>query len=271
MKEEILDMHSLEEKVIEEVKKAGELIKNADFKVSSKGDCANIVTDSDLKVQRYLYEKLKELVQDSGFYGEEDEFKDIEREYVWIIDPIDGTTNYSRGIPECAISVALVKNGRVVLGVVYDIFKNEVFSAVAGDGAYHNGNRINVSQRSFENGLFCTAMSLYKKEYALVCNDIIYEAYMQCNDVRRFGSCALELCYLAAGRCELYFEIRVFPWDYAAAYLILTEAGGVLRGFGGKAPDLTKPTALIGANNLENYEKLNKIVLKHLEKLPYEE
>ena len=114
-------------------------------------------------------------------------------------------------------------------------------------------------------------MSLYKKEHARVCSDIIYEAYMQCNDIRRFGGCAKELCYIAAGRCELYFEIRVFPWDFAAASLVLTEAGGVLRGLNDEKPSMTGPTVLIAANNQKNYRILADIVNKHLPKTPYED
>ena len=119
-----------------------------------------------------------------------------------------------------------------------------------------NGSKLSVSDRVFENGLLCTAMSLYNKQYAKVCSDIIYEAYMQCNDVRRFGACALELCYMAAGTCDLYFEYRVLPWDYSAAYLILQEAGGVLVGRGGETLGCDVPTMLIGANTQKNLEKL---------------
>ncbi len=114
-------------------------------------------------------------------------------------------------------------------------------------------------------------MSLYRKEYAEICRDIIFDVYNKCNDFRRFGSCALELCYLAAGKCDLYFEIRVFPWDYAASYLILKEAGGVLKGLNGENLSYDKPTVLVGANNLENYEKLNDIIKKYLKELPYTE
>ena len=109
------------------------------------------------------------------------------------------------------------------------------------------------------------------EEFAKNNNIIILDTYMQCNDVRRFGTCALELCYLAAGRCDLYFEIRVFPWDYAAGYLILREAGGVLRGLRGEELDFRKVTLLVGANNEENYEKLDAIVNSHIKSLPYEE
>ena len=112
-------------------------------------------------------------------------------------------------------------------------------------------------------------MSLYKKDLAPICSEIISEAYARCSDVRRYGTCALELCYLAEGKADLFFEMRVFPWDYAGAYLVLKEAGGVLRGFDGEVLTFDKATPLIGANNAENYEELNRIVMRHMEKVPY--
>lgn len=264
-------LSELESKVIKLVKDAAKLAEEKSFDISCKDGPSNIVTTNDIAVQHFLHKKLKELMPESEFLCEEEDMRNSGSEYVWVIDPIDGTMNYSRGIAECAVSVALVRRGKCLLGVVCDILSDNVFSATAEGGAKMNGKSISVSKSNFESGLLCTAMSLYNKEYARVCNEIIYEAYMQCNDVRRFGSCAIELCYLAAGKCDLYFEIRVFPWDYAASYLILKEAGGVLYGFGGQELTFDKPTALIGANNRENYEKLNDIVLKHLNKIPYKE
>lgn len=259
---------AFENKVIATVKAAAELIKDTCFKIHSKDAPANIVTTSDLLAQNFLQRELSVLIPSAGFIGEEN-LTEISEDYTWVIDPIDGTMNYSRGIAECAVSVGLLYKSDAILGVVYNIFTDDVFSACIGLGARLNGKVISVSKNSFENGLLCTAMSTYKKEFAKICDDIIYEVYMQCNDYRRFGSCAIELCYLAAGMCDLYFEIRVFPWDYAAAYLILKEAGGSLGGLLGEKLKFNKPTALIGANNAENYEKLQEIVSKHIEKLPY--
>ena len=261
----------LETTVIEIVKNAADLVKSTKFDITKKGGSANIVTSSDIKVQRFLHEKLSKLIENSGFFCEEEDLRDLDNKYIWVIDPIDGTMNYARGIPECAISVALVCEKKAVLGVVYNIWRDDLFSATVGGGAYLNGQPISVSDNSFKDGILCTAMSVYKKEYAKVCGDVIFEAYMQCNDVRRFGTCALELCYLAAGMCDLYFEIRVFPWDYAAGYLILQEAGGTLRGLDKEELTFDKTTALIGANNYENYLKLDEIVSKHIKELPYEE
>lgn len=258
------------EKTLDIVKEAASFVKDAAFDVSEKTECVNIVTSSDLLVQRYLHEKLKEVLPEAGFYCEEEDLQEEDKEFIWVIDPIDGTMNYARRIPESAISVALLKNNVPVLGIVHNIYTGDVYAAIAGEGAKKNQIPIRVSNRKFCDALFCTAMSTYRKEMAHVCNDIIMEAYMQCNDVRRFGAAALELCYLAEGRCELYFEIRIFPWDYAAAGLILKEAGGVMSGFNGSEIPYNRPSTIIGANSIENHKTLCEIVWKHLEKDPEE-
>ena len=256
---------SLENKVISIVKDAVSLVKNIRFEILEKGNSSNIVTTSDLKSQDFLVSKLKELIPGCGFYCEENDLQDLSKEYVWVIDPIDGTTNYSRGINECAISVGLLHNKKCVLGVVHNIFLNECFSATINLGARLNGETVKVSNNPFEKGILCTAMSLYKKDLAKKCSDIIYDLYMKCNDYRRFGSCAIELCYLACGRCDLYFEIRVFPWDYAGAYMILKEAGGVIKGIDLNELSFDRPTPVIAANNFENLEVINETVNKYFD------
>ena len=267
----MLSSVALEGRIIEIVLRAVNLIKDTRFEIEEKGNPSNIVTSSDIAVQHFLQGELSALLPHSGFYCEEEDLQDLSSEYVWVIDPIDGTANYARGIFDSCVSVALLHRQQALVGVVANIFTGDVYSATMGLGARQNGKPISVSVRGFEDGILCTAMCVYKKDHARVCSDIIYDAYMQCNDVRRFGSCALELCYLAAGRCDLYFEIRVFPWDYAAAYLILKEAGGELYGFAGEELKFDKPTVLIGANSRDNYSRLNDIVLAHLDKIPYEE
>ena len=262
---------ALEKQVIDIAARAAEIIKDSPFQIDEKDGPANIVTTNDVACQQFLYKELAPLIPDAGFLGEENLHEELDHPYLWVIDPIDGTANYSRGINECAISVALVQGKTPLLGVVYNIFTGEVFSARRGAGARLSGKPIAVSGRDFAAGLLCTAMSVYNKALAKTCSDIIYDAYMECNDVRRFGGCALELCYLAAGQCDLYFEMRVFPWDYAAGYLILKEAGGELTGFGGEVLDFTKPTALIGANRRDNYDKMRSIVEKHMTGIPYKE
>ena len=262
-------MTTLLESVIAAVKSAADVMKNTDFTVETKEAKENIVTSSDKRVQEFLYEALGTLLPHSGFFGEEDVTDFREAEYVWIVDPIDGTTNYARGIRDCAISVGLEHAGEPVLGVVYLPYQEELFYAERGAGAYLNGAPIHVSDKPFENGLLCTAFSVYRKSLADTCMSVVRDMYAECADFRRFGSAAAELCYLAAGRCDLYFEIRVFPWDFAGAAVILTEAGGALCTLAGAAPSLRAPMPLIGANSKENLDRMLAHVDKYIKEVPY--
>ncbi|MGN0224637.1 MAG: inositol monophosphatase family protein [Prevotella sp.] len=242
------------------VRDASSLMVTDGFQIEQKGGCENIVTSSDVAVQNFLCERLSELMPDSGFLCEEKDIYDTRHEYTWIIDPIDGTANYSRGIDQCAICVGLKHDEDMQMGVVYIPRTGELFHAEKDKGAYLNSNRIHVSSRSFNNAVLCTALPVYYKEYAEVCSKIILDAFCKCNDIRRFGACAPELCYLAMGRCELYFEYLLSPWDYAAASLIVKEAGGIISSMDGSGLCLTKPTGVIAANNTNNYQKLLDIV-----------
>ena len=242
------------------VRDASRLMVTDGFDIEQKGGCANIVTSSDMAVQNFLCQRLSEAMPGSGFLCEEKDVYDIEHEYTWIIDPIDGTANYSRGIDQCAICVGLKHADEIQMGVVYIPRTNELFHAERGKGAYLNGIRIHVSERPFANAVLCTALPVYHKEHASVCSEIIVEAFANCNDIRRFGACAPELCYVAMGRCELYFEYILSPWDYAAASLIVTEAGGIISSVNGDKISLTRPTGVIAANNMANHRQMLEIV-----------
>ena len=233
--------------ILDIVREASKLMLNNDFEISQKDGFSNIVTSSDIAVQEFLCERLASLLPGSGFICEEEDINDASHEYTWIIDPIDGTANYSRGIGQCAICVGLRHN-----------------HAEYGKGAFLNGKQIHVSDRPFQNSIMCTALAVYHKEYAKVCSDIICDTFMQCNDIRRFGAAAPELCYLAMGRCELYFEYLLSPWDYAAASLILTEAGGRLCDLQGRPLTCTTPSGVLAANTKENLDRLTNIVSKHI-------
>ena len=257
--------------VIDIVRKASALFdRTGGFEVKDKGARENIVTSSDLAVQHFLTRELKAAYPEVGFLCEEEDLKDISgHEAVWVIDPIDGTANYARGNENCCISVALVSNGQPLMGVVYSPWRGELFSAIKGKGAFCNGKPIHVSDRPFEQGLLFTAMSTYRKELAKACSDIIYDLYLECNDVRRTGSAAVELCLMAAGYVDLYFEIRLMPWDYVAACLILTEAGGAVCDFHGKFPSPYNPSMFIAANTASSRDRILRTVHTHLAALPY--
>lgn len=246
---------------------ASRLMQTEDFSISQKGSVSNIVTSSDIAVQEFLCRKLSTLLPGCGFICEEEDMRDTQHEYLWIIDPIDGTANYARGIRECGICVGLWHEGRMELAAVYLPRTDELFTARRGEGAFlrhpHSAlppQQIHVSQRPFADAIMCTALSVYRKQYARISSEIILETFLQCNDIRRFGSAASELCYLALGHCELYFEYMLSPWDFAAASLILEEAGGVLCNLEGQPLDYTKPSGVLGGNSQESLQRLVQIV-----------
>lgn len=257
------------EKTKDIVSRAAELMMRGDFEIEQKGGIENIVTSSDLAVQEFLCRELAAALPGCGFICEEEGVMDPGKEYVWVIDPIDGTANYARGIDACAISVGLMHKDEMILGVVYSPARNEMYWAEKGKGAFCNGKQIHTSSRSFEEGILCTAMSTYRKEYADVCSEIIMDAFHQCNDVRRFGAASVELCFLAAGLCELYFEMRLQPWDYAAGMVILTEAGGAISSLDGRRMRFDGPDLTCAGNNAANQARLLDIIRKHLPAIPY--
>lgn len=257
------------EQVVSIVRQAAGYMVTDGFRIEQKDGAANIVTSSDYAVQHYLCKELAKLIPGSGFICEEEDYLDPDKELVWIIDPIDGTCNYARGIDDCCISVALKKGSDIILGTVFCPSRNEMYCAELGKGAFLNGKPIHVSDRPFENALFITALGVYVKQCAEYSNSIIMEVYPQVNDIRRFGSAALDLCYIAAGRCEIMFEVRLCPWDYAAGMLILTEAGGCVSGLKGKPMTFDRPEPIIAANCRKSHTRLLETVDRHIASIPY--
>lgn len=258
--------------VISIVKEAAKVMTGGTYTVTEKG-AANFVTDKDVAVEKFLFSALSDAFPGIGFIGEEEDFAAdaLTREYTAVVDPIDGTMNFTRDLNLSVISVAVLHYGKPHVGVVFNPYTNELFYAENGKGAYLNGTPIRVSDRGLPQSCFFTAWSTYKKEYAKACFDISQDIYYDTCDIRRLGVCAYELCCMAAGRGELYFEIRVFPWDFAAAQLILTEAGGYIGTVGFDTPVYTRPQPILAANTKENYDYLVAKVQKHVPVIPYED
>lgn len=250
-------------RVIDIVKQASRLMAD-NITIEQKGNDSNFVTSADVNVQHYLQEKLPQLIPESTFLGEEEEPAQINSEYVWVVDPIDGTANFIRGLKASVISVGLMKENKPYLGVIYDPYKDEIYYAERGKGSFVNGKPIHVSDRDFKHAVICTAASLYNKDLANPCFNIMQEVYMQADDFRRFGAAANEMTYLAAGRIELYFEIRLFPWDMAAGIVIIEEAGGFVEILHEEGLPLDRPAGIIAANSKENFEKLREIVYREI-------
>ena len=187
-------------------------------------------------------EGLTEIFPDAVFFGEEgDEHVFPESGYVFVVDPIDGTTNFIKDLKLSCIAISLAKDGERLFGMVYNPFMNEMFTAVKGEGAYLNGKRIRVSGRPLKQGIVIFGTAPYyeglpEKSFAKA----MY--YMdKCIDVRRMGSAELDLCYVACGRAEMYFEPLIQPWDIAAGSLIVEEAGGTVKRWDGADIDIMHP------------------------------
>ena len=250
--------------IVEIVKKASQIMLNDhSFKVSEKDGVTNLVTTNDVKVQEYLQEQLSKLLPESSFFCEEGNVKDLSKDYIWIIDPIDGTTNYARHISVCAISVALEYKGEIIIGVVYNPYQNALYTAEKGKGSYLNGERIHVSNKKFNECVVYTAFSAYDKTQSEKTFNFCKELFPQINDLRRTGSAAFEICSVGAGRGDIFFEIKLQVWDYAAASLIIKEAGGFISSLDINNLPLDRPSLVAAANSYENLEKIVNIGKKY--------
>lgn len=240
------------ENIIHAVRACGTIILNADRTksgIDEKAGHANFVTAYDKKVQSELQKRLLEILPEAVFVGEEEDVHaSVKDGYAFIVDPIDGTTNFIKDYHASAISVGLIKDAKRYMGVVYNPYLDEVYTAVKGKGAFLNGSPIQVSRQPLENGIVIFGTATYYEEYAKATFDMAYENYCKALDVRRSGSAALDLCNVAAGRAELFFELRLCPWDYAAGSLIVEEAGGVVTTIDGGELPLNEGCGVLATN-----------------------
>ena len=251
------------EQIMDVVRRAGEMVLSAhDIAAGTheKTSAADLVTEYDLAVEAFLKEQLPPLCPGSIFYGEEEaENADPSRGWAFIVDPIDGTTNFVRGLRQSAISVALARDGQVEYAVVFDPYKNEMFSARRGGGAFLNGAHIHVSGKPLAEGIFGMGTAIYRREYLEPTMRVTEQLFRRACDFRRLGAAALDLCDVACGRVELFFEYSLCPWDFAAGSLIITEAGGHISTLQGGPLVLTERCSVWASNDV------NKDILRELE------
>jgi len=243
------------QKLIDIIKSAGEIMASAHnidhSDVSSKEGSANFVTVYDLKVQEKLMSDIRKAVPDALFIAEEKEndASVLMGEHCFIIDPIDGTTNFIHDYRHSCISLAMFSKGEAIFGAVYDPYLKELFRAEKGKGAFLNDAPMKVSSKKMSEAIVAYGTSpYYKSTLAEKTFALTKELFYRCADVRRCGSAALDLAYTAAGRNDLFFEFLLSPWDVAAGYLLITEAGGVITDMQGNKIDFSKPCPVIAAN-----------------------
>ena len=230
--------------------------KPGDIEFKNSNDLVSFV---DRESENRLQAACTLLLPESGFILEEGGTDGADREYRWIIDPLDGTTNFVHDLPAWCMSVALQKNEETVLGVVYDVPHQEVFSAILGQGAFRNGVSIRVSEQDKLSGALVGMGFPYRAngrmdDYLAVIKSFLISA----QGVRRFGAAALDLCQVACGRLEGFFEIGLQAWDVAAGALILAEAGGSATDFEGTA-NFVFGKQIVASNGKLQEEMLNTI------------
>lgn len=243
-------MPSLSE-ILPIVRQAGKLLleRRGAHAIAAKAP-QDFVTEVDFEVQRTICDALRENWPEIQFMGEERDNSDIDFTMpYWVLDPVDGTTNLIHDFHHSVISLALVINHEPHFGVVYNPCFDEEFTAILGGGAYLNGNPIHVSSvPSLSRALVFVGTAPYRRNEMDENFDRIQRVYLASHDVRRFGCTALELCYLACGRADGYFEFGTRPWDIAAGWLILREAGGEAVSVDGTRPPLDRESAIVATN-----------------------
>lgn len=216
--------------------KAGKLLRDnvsGTREISYKGEI-NLVTEMDRLSEKTVVDTLLAAFPGHGILAEEGGSIENSSGYIWIIDPLDGTTNYAHGYPNFAVSIGLEKDGEIVLGVVYDPLRDELFYAVKGQGAFLNSKAIRVTNHDkLIRSLLATGFP-YDRVTSEKNNLNYFKALLMASqEVRRSGSASLDLCSVASGRLDGYWELKLHPWDVAAGSLIVTEAGGKVSDFSG--------------------------------------
>ena len=207
---------------------------NGEFKISNKEGINNLVTEADHAAEKAIIDIIKQEHPDHFILSEESGEMIMDSEYKWIIDPIDGTVNFANGIPICCVSIGLEKAGKMILGTVYNPLMNEMFFAQKGYGASLNEKKIQVSEKT--EVIKSCLVTGFPYTYADTVNSPleVFERFIKKGvPVRRLGSAAIDLCWVAAGRFDGFYEHKLQAWDSAAGFLIVEEAGGKVTDFEG--------------------------------------
>lgn len=249
------------EAAIYAAEEAGELLRRnlgVKTKVSYKGEI-DLVTEMDKKAQEYIVKKLSSFFPSYGFMAEEDFSKLKNSDYKWIIDPLDGTTNYAHGLPVYCISIALEVEKEIVLGVVYSPHFQELFSAVKNNGAYLNGKKVVVSKTDcLGKSLLATGFPYDVRTSSKNNINHFNQFVTRAQAIRRCGSAALDLCFVACGRFDGFWEMKLNPWDVASGTLMVQEAGGMVTDFRGESFNIYGKEVL--ASNGKIHQEMVKVL-----------
>lgn len=217
----------------------------------------DLVTANDKESQDIIYNIIKKQFPQHSILGEEDLSVQLEKESLWVIDPIDGTTNFARSLPMFCVSIGFQAEGKSQVGVVYVPLLDEMFYAIRGNGAFLNDKQIHVSKETdLGKSLLATGFPYDRRESEINNVNHFNKFILRALGIRRMGSAAIDLCYTAAGRFDGFWELKLHPWDTAAASLILEEAGGKITDFSNN-PFQTEMKQCLATNNLIHSKMLD--------------
>ena len=230
-----LDLNNILKQVCNTANEIGSYLKNEQSKLKTSAiemkGTRDYVSYVDKEAEKQLVSALKEFIPNAGFLTEEDTVEQEEKEYTWIIDPLDGTSNYVHGLAPYNVSIALMHKKEVILGVVYDPLVNEMFSAIIGEKAHLNNELINVSTKDeIKNGFIGFGIPYYVNYETESILKNVWKYFGEAS-FRLKGSAAIELCYVACGRYDAYLHSGLSPWDVAAGAFILQQAGGKITDY----------------------------------------
>jgi myo-inositol-1(or 4)-monophosphatase len=232
-------MHPMLNTAVKAARKAGSIIVRAFYdvdKLTVRSKRRNdFVSEVDQAAEDAILSTLRDAYPDHGVLAEESGARDAKAEYVWIVDPLDGTTNFLHGVPQYCVSIALTHRGQLQQAVVFDVNRSELFTATRGAGAFLNDRRIRVSRTDkLDNALIATGFPFKEVDHIDEYLRMLRHMMVGCAGVRRPGAAALDLAWVAAGRTDVFWELGLSPWDMAAGALLVREAGGLVGDLAGE-------------------------------------
>jgi len=240
-------------KVIQISKEAGEIVREGfgkNFSIEYKTNASNLVTEIDKKSEALIIDFIKKEFPGHSVLAEESGEHGSSSEYLWVIDPLDGTTNFAHGLPMFAVSIGMQKNGETICGVVYDVMRDEIYSTEKGSGSFRNGMKLNVSSNDdLRKSVLVTGFPYDIAENPDHAFERFIASLKAARAVRRLGSAAIDFCYVACGVFDGFWEVHLHPWDICAGKLIVEEAGGVVTNFAGEKIDIYSKQ-ILATNNL---------------------
>ena len=249
-------------KVIEIAKEAGEVIRDGfgkNFSVEFKTNDSNLVTEIDKKSEETIINFINKEFNGHSIIAEESGKHETSSEYRWVIDPLDGTTNFAHGLPIFSVSIGVQRNEETIIGVVYDVMMDRMYQAELGSGAFLGDQKLKVSNNEIlSQSLLVTGFPYDLRENPGTTLQKFNDLIMSSRAVRRLGSAAIDLCYIASGVFEGFWEVHLHPWDLCAGKLLVEEAGGIVTNFKNEPIDVFSPQMV--ATNRKIHDQILEVL-----------